>query len=185
MSEHPELSHLAAYGLARRLVEIIGPACERVEIAGSLRRIVPVVHDIDLLAIPRMEAIRNLIGDQVGTTLPIDDLLAEAHIQVLRGSDKCRVVQFDDVHAEIWFADPATWGCRLVLRTGCADYSKWLVSRRKQGGASPNNMYWLGGRLYRDDIALATPAEADVYRELAVPYLQPRDRIRAFWHTLS
>jgi DNA polymerase/3'-5' exonuclease PolX len=185
MSEGPELSHLAAYGLARRLVEIIAATCERVEIAGSLRRIVPVVHDVDLLAIPKIEPVRNLIGDQIGTTLPLDAALADAEIQVLRGSNKCRVLQLEEIHAEIWFTDPPTWGCRLVMRTGHADYSKWMVTQRKKGGATPNNMYWLAGRLYRDDKPLATPEETDVYRELGLPYLQPRDRTRAFWRSLS
>lgn len=46
-----------ARAVADLLVSYLAPACERIEIAGSIRREVPEVKDIELVAIPRWEEI--------------------------------------------------------------------------------------------------------------------------------
>ena len=47
--------------IAESLVEKLRPACERIEIAGSLRREKAMVGDIEIVAVPRLE--RDLLGE--------------------------------------------------------------------------------------------------------------------------
>jgi len=42
--------------VAQKIVEELRPACDRIEIAGSLRRGNPAVHDIDLVLLPKTSA---------------------------------------------------------------------------------------------------------------------------------
>ena len=45
--------------ITERLVSILAPFCERIEIAGSLRRLKPEVGDIELVVIPKLGADPN------------------------------------------------------------------------------------------------------------------------------
>jgi DNA polymerase/3'-5' exonuclease PolX len=49
--------------IAGRIVEALRPYCERIEIAGSLRREKPMVGDIEIVAIPRRPV--DLFGEPV------------------------------------------------------------------------------------------------------------------------
>ena len=49
---------MLAHHVATAIVERIAPACERLEIAGSVRRRRDLVHDIDLVAISRLERVQ-------------------------------------------------------------------------------------------------------------------------------
>jgi DNA polymerase/3'-5' exonuclease PolX len=42
-----------ALALAKTVLEVLAPFCERVEVAGSIRRLRPEVNDIDIVAIPQ------------------------------------------------------------------------------------------------------------------------------------
>ncbi len=53
-----------AKAIALRVCERIAPACERVEVAGSIRRGKPQVGDIELVVIPRFET--KTVDDMFG-----------------------------------------------------------------------------------------------------------------------
>ncbi len=55
MSPGPKMPLAPARRLAEALVRELEPACERIEIAGSIRRGADHVGDLELLAIPRLE----------------------------------------------------------------------------------------------------------------------------------
>lgn len=54
MSTGERIERARALALAREFVEAVKPACERIEIAGSLRRCLPWIGDIEVLAVPRL-----------------------------------------------------------------------------------------------------------------------------------
>ena len=66
MSEGPRIPRARALMLAQGLIETLRPHCERIEIAGSLRRGKPDVGDIELVCIPKADEMRDLFG---GVTL--------------------------------------------------------------------------------------------------------------------
>jgi DNA polymerase/3'-5' exonuclease PolX len=63
------MSYPFALNLANRMVELLRPDCQRIEIAGSIRRKKETIGDIELVLISRDQT--NLFGDPV----PGDDLI--------------------------------------------------------------------------------------------------------------
>lgn len=70
MSKGEKVELAAARRMADRLLALLAPACERIAIAGSIRRGVPLVGDIEIVAMPRV------------TTEPAGDLWGEATTSV-------------------------------------------------------------------------------------------------------
>jgi DNA polymerase/3'-5' exonuclease PolX len=71
---------------------------------------------------------------------------------------------------------PAQWGVIYAIRTGPADYSHWLVTLRKHGGALPSYMKVHDGGIYEDAELIETPEESDVFKLLQMQYVKPEDR---------
>src|SRR5690349_13598727 len=59
-----ELSH-ARY-LAQTVIAKLMPHCEKIKVCGSLRRQKAIVHDLDLVVVPRRKPIKDLFGTVTG-----------------------------------------------------------------------------------------------------------------------
>ena len=77
-----------AQNIAEKLVDKLRPACERIEIAGSIRRQKAEIGDIEIVAIPKYLATRNLFGDPVNEISLIDQLLEESKIGLTKDGPK-------------------------------------------------------------------------------------------------
>jgi DNA polymerase/3'-5' exonuclease PolX len=181
-----------AYRLARDLANDLAPACERIEIAGGLRRRKPDVHDLELLAIPKLLTmpVSNLFGtDQVDYN-PLDDYLADlVDMGRLEPGTKNgqRFKQFKVLPSGIFLdlfivLPPAQWGVIKAIRTGPAHYSHWLVTRKDRGGALPNHLRVKDGALWPlyGGLALETPTEESFFEVLGIPMPDPVDRVPAW-----
>ncbi|MDV7397174.1 hypothetical protein RZS08_37585, partial [Arthrospira platensis SPKY1] len=67
---------LKAKKTADYLVQRMAPACHKIEIAGSIRRRKPLVHDIEIVAEPYVDPVANLFGEPGHYRSRLDDLLA-------------------------------------------------------------------------------------------------------------
>jgi DNA polymerase/3'-5' exonuclease PolX len=72
------------------------------------------------------------------------------------------------------------WGLILLIRTGPADWSQWLVTYARRVG-----LHVCGGRLrvglLHQDVGcqakpIPTPTEEEVFRQLELTYAKPEDR---------
>ncbi len=181
-----------AYKLARDLADDLAPACERIEIAGGLRRRKPDVHDLELVAIPKRLTmpVVNLLGtDQVDYN-PLDDYLADlVELGRLEKATKNgpRFKQFRVLPSGIFLdlfivLPPAQWGVIKTIRTGPAHYSHWLVTRKDRGGALPNYLRVKDGAIWPlyDDLVIETPTEESFFEVLSIPMPDPVDRVPAW-----
>ena len=147
-----------AHRIAKALVAEFSSVCERIEIAGSLRRLKDKVHDIELVCIPRYreekegqqglfdegvveinevwEKAEELIPTRLLPLKPGSEARA-GHLEVdtawrekrLRGSKYFRFwLPRRQVKVDMFLATPQTWGPILVLRTGSADFNRGLVA---------------------------------------------------------
>ena len=66
---------------------------------------------------------------------------------------------------------PAHWGVIFAIRTGPAEFSKWLVSVRK-----PFLSFKDGQLIHHINGVLSTPEEKDVFNFLNIKYLTPHQR---------
>jgi len=146
--------------LASRLLESIGPACQRVEIAGSVRRQVPMVGDIELVAIDRKYK-AGLFGDleESALEMTLASLVAEGRIANVKNGDRYK--QFivgrgsNMITLDLWIVQHQTWGVQLAIRTGPEEYSRAIVTQRCKGGLLRDGLIVKEGRVWTQIGALA------------------------------
>jgi len=171
--------HIARY-YAELLVKQIEPACERVEIAGSIRRQKPMVGDIEIVAIPKPSV------DLFDNKSYCPDIVYRAIQGVMlhpprfekQGQFYARF-KFFGMDTDLFITTPEKWGCIFLIRTGSADFSRRIMTRKWQGGYCPDNLSFRDGRMWSADSTepLDTPEEIDVFRNLGLGWIEPENRI--------
>ena len=189
MSEGIRAPFGEANHLALNLRATLAPACERIEIAGSLRRERPTVGDVELVAIPRMvtEPVGMFESREVSALdAAVDSLIADGALIRLSGGDRYIKLQHvgSGLQVDLFVVrPPAQWGMIYLIRTGPAAYSQRFVTDIKP------RFHVAGGALHRGGgfgcpdrcAAIETPEEEDVYSALGQAYIEPwaRDRLAA------
>lgn len=168
--------------LALKVVNALAPGCERIEIAGSVRRKKPMVGDIEIVAIPKMISI-DLFGEVKVSSL--DDVLrslvnAGRLVQGDKDGDKLKTFYIPAVEGlklDLFITTPEQWGVIFTIRTGSAEFSKQLVTQKYKGGLLPDDLHIAGGRVWRGNEALSTPEEVDVFKVTGVEWVEPEERV--------
>ena len=146
--------------IADTVVEAIRPYCDRVEVAGSIRRLKPVVNDVDLVLIPRDR--QNL-----------DRVLMKMGNYKMSGMKIARV-EMDSIPLDIYFAAPETFATLLLIRTGSAQNNIRLATLAKKRGwhlaASGDGLFNEKGE------RIAGDSEESIYQALGLPYQEPEER---------
>lgn len=169
-----------ATACAAKLAAWLGPICERVEIAGSIRRGRAVVNDVDLVIIPKRQVVRNLLGDQDGS-------VNETAVEILARAnrDGLRVIQTGEenisietarpprVQVDFFFCDATSFASVLLCRTGSREHNVWICSEATRRG-----LHWKPNRglLRAGDELLPTSSEREIYERLGLTYLEPGQR---------
>lgn len=188
--------------VADEILQTLWPACERIELAGSIRRQRQYVGDIEIVAIPRIRRQLDLFSRPVpGQTISELDELADALRAARRltprpapdgkiawGQRYKRAVYRPQrpglpTMAVDLFAvlPPAEWGVIMAIRTGPANLSKLLVTPRAQGGLLPDGFRVQRGRLISPTgMPIPTPEETDLFKLLKLRYIPARDRAQFF-----
>jgi hypothetical protein len=191
-------SYALALRVAQKLAAQLGPSCERIEIAGSIRRRCATVGDIEIVAIPRMRSEQGLFGP-VGTAVSLlDEHLAkfpEVYYQT-RSGERMKQLVFEGYQVDLFLTTPAQWGVIFMLRTGSADFSHWLVTDRQKGGGRMSCRTVNEGRVWRlvdgegpfaipIREAMETPEEKDVFEALGVDWVPVEKRDRGYWSRIG
>lgn len=186
--------------VALEVMTLLAPVCERIEIAGSIRRRKEEVKDIELVCQPKlMIDPKSLIPDAVEPISAIDH-----HVQRLvrdeprltfnkqnpKNGTRYKTLKWVGTWKIDLFAvlPPAEWGALFAIRTGPFDFGRLLVTKQCYGGAMPDTFEQRAGRLIdlRTGEKIPTPEEADFFDALRVPCWEPElrtvDRLREFLH---
>lgn len=127
-----------AQKLADRFVELVGGYCERIDIAGSVRRKKDLVGDIEIVCFPKVIGIPrpNLFGEtviEVRSSAFVDTI--KEKFNILKGDlTDGRYVALTDRQTEMVKIDlfMPTWEDyyrQLAIRTGSADFSGKKIAR--------------------------------------------------------
>ena len=155
-----------ALSIAEKVKKQLAPFCDRIEIAGSIRRKKPEVKDIEIVAIPK----------------PFETGLFESGIatvvnqwEKVKGELPCKYTQRilpEGIKLDLFFAERANWGLILAIRTGSAEYSHKVLATEwvKRGYKSE------GGYLTTNGHAVALHEEQDLFKRLGLPYVAPEKR---------
>ena len=167
----------------------LAPYCERLEVAGSIRRQRPNPNDIDIVCIPKRTVHTDLLGavtsadnhawqflqDYVRDRNPSGSQLRAPRF--LSGGDregKQVIIQLPKCQLDLWFADEGTWGTRLLCRTGSKDHNIWLCERARGRVMKWNPFDGLSS--IDTGKQLMTETEAAVYAALGLEWIEPKLR---------
>lgn len=169
--------------VAAAIVEALRPACERIEVAGSIRRRKPEVGDVELVAVPRLVdgpradlfAPPPMVSALNGALRILEDdgrLIAHPTKPADGERYKKRVAARSGLQIDLFLVlPPAEWGPIFAIRTGPADYSAAAVSELRRRG-----MRCEGGTIWRGNELLPCPEESDFFAAVGWPLRPPRER---------
>jgi DNA polymerase/3'-5' exonuclease PolX len=168
--------------MANGLRKILAPACDRIEIAGSIRRGARLVKDIELVAIPRL-----LVTDLFGEFMPherneldvaVDGLLEDGRLESreprrMGGRYKALRAPQSGIGVDLFVVvPPAQWGAIKAIRTGGAEFSKFLVTEALKRGRRVQ-----GGHVVDEHgKTIDTPHERDFFTACGVAWVEPEAR---------
>lgn len=144
--------------------------CERVKIAGSVRRGKSEVGDVELVLVPKMAGKVNLAWKFLDRLTAVG-ILPEPS----KAGPKYRCYLASSARPQLdLFAvtPPAQWGAILAIRTGPAEFSKGLVTALLRHG-----MRCQDGAVRKGNKAIPTSEETDFFALCGVPWTEPARRI--------
>jgi DNA polymerase/3'-5' exonuclease PolX len=155
-----------AYMIALEVLEQLKPHCERVEIAGSIRRKKNEVGDIEIVAIPKPYS-TGLLESGIATVIN--------QWQKVKGELPCKYTQRilpSGIKLDLFFAEEGNWGLTFALRTGSADYSHKVLANGwvRQGFKSD------GGYLFKEGERYEVREEKDLFKLIGIPFVEPEYR---------
>jgi len=177
MSDNQErMPYMEAMAYATTMVYYLSPLCSRIEIAGSLRRKKETIGDIEIVLILKPEF--DMFGAPVESSdSGIVDSLTEHGFKFIKNGKKYKQVSFyNGVTVDLFITTPEKWGCIFLIRTGSAEFSHNLVTKKSIGGWCPSNLNFKDGRIWNGERVMDTPEEEDVFRALGIDWYRPEER---------
>jgi len=154
---------------AWKVIDLLRPHCIQLCVAGSIRREVAQVKDIEIVAIP-MPYTTGLFEDGLATVVNRWPKL-KGELQY----GKCRYTQRllpNGMVLDLFFATAVNYGIILATRTGSAEYSHRVLATEwvRKGYKS------IDGNLTKDAKIITVANEKDLFKRLNIPYLEPKLR---------
>lgn len=181
-----------AQTISSALREELLPVCLRAEIAGSIRRCSPDPHDIDLVVIPSDGSPTVEFGQKQPAhpsflERKLWQLQEERRLELLAGGSKLKRYAllpsnwgisgfYPATRMQITICTPDNWAYWYLIRTGPADFSKWIVTPKSAGGAIPNHLVLRDFCLWQGDTPLSTLDESEWLAALGLPFIPPQER---------
>lgn len=178
---------------AERVVDLLRDGCERIEVAGSIRRGARDVKDIEIVCVPKFSRglFDEMAFDQLNETVRLRRREKKLQWRTRTGAmgapepadltDRryyaLATVEDDPFPIDVFAVrPPAQWGAIFAIRTGPAEYAQKLVTN-----AHKLQRKCVDGRLVSLALAtngqeLSTPDERDFIEACGMPYLPPNIR---------
>lgn len=193
---------------ANKILDIIRPTCERVELVGSLKRADKhEVGDIEFLLIPkdqrpvatfgRPKEVFGSIFEKALYDMEGEGMLKQSAVKKCDGPKQKRraivgVGGINEFCVEFFIVNPKTWGVLNVIRTGPALFSHRYVTNKRTAlivkemngeefrGLLPNHLEWVRGEasIKHNGRILDLPEETDAIDILGLGWIAPADRGR-------
>jgi len=161
-----ELELQPAISLAKEIQSAVMARCERIEVAGSIRRQRPKVHDVDFVVVAKSDAEWQRINETLKRLKAKSNCSGKQLIKTY--------VPFQNVLFQVDFyrAKPSTFGIHLLIRTGSAMHNCWLAGHAISKGM---RLKYNEG-LIRDSVSIAGEDESGVFAALGLPCPSPAER---------
>jgi DNA polymerase/3'-5' exonuclease PolX len=192
MSE-PRFPLADAQVYADQLLALMQPFCERIMIAGSIRRKKETVKDIEIIAVPHSHGALFADPDD-----PVD-LSASALTGWMEGmiaggmmakhvTDKGRQTFGPRMQRVVWagwnvdvfqVADPKSWGYLVTVRTGSAEFVRKAVTPVRLGGYLRDGLRCVNSEIVDQTTKVPLPIrnERDFFNLLTCGWIEPEARL--------
>jgi len=150
--------------IAEKYLDLLEPFCRRIQIAGSIRREKPEVHDIELVCIPKdnpqdFGSFTNIVNS----------------LEKVKGEPTGRYTQRklpEGINLDLFMANEENWGLIFAIRTGSADFSHKILACGwvKAGYKSKDGMLTKNGQ------EIECREEEDLFKIIGIPFVEPRLR---------
>jgi DNA polymerase/3'-5' exonuclease PolX len=180
-----------AEAMARDVVELLTPACERIAVAGSIRRRKAEVGDIEVVVTPKMvDEPEGLWGEPVQVDLlsvRLAELRAKGELvprvvtvhrqdgseeESQRVGERYQALEYVGFPVDLFIVrPPADWGVLFTIRTGPADWSERLVTDCQRRFLRVS-----GGQLTHFGKPVPCPEEQDFLAAIGQPWVEPPER---------
>ncbi len=161
-----ELDLQTALKLAKEIEAAVKAHCERIDVAGSIRRQRPTVHDVDFVVVTENDAAWRKI------TEVLKYLKARSNCsgnQLIKAYVPCENGLFQ---VDFYRAKPSTFGIHMLVRTGSAMHNCWLAGYAISKGM---RLKYSEG-LIKDNVPIAGEDEKGVFAALGLPCPVPAER---------
>ena len=161
--------------IAEKLKSLLAPVCEKIEVAGSIRRRKPEVGDIELLCIPRYVVGVDQLDREIGA-LMVQGILG--HRRTRRGSriygpKNKLMIDISGIGVDIFSTDEKCWPVALVVRTGGKETNKRIATAALRKGW---RFHAYGSGFSTPDGEIVCRSEREVFEAVGLPYQQPWER---------
>jgi DNA polymerase/3'-5' exonuclease PolX len=174
------------YAVARKYAEDcvnwLRPFCERIEMAGSIRRGRAECNDVDLVVVPKVWIERDMFQNPVNATnllkkeleryvsetpgarwLNGTGVTTSATVNFLVGLRKCEL--------NVFCAKEENFGAVWLTYTGSRESNLWMIER-----ALGMSLQWGALRGVFDGSRWHGRTEEEIYQRLNMPFIEPSDR---------
>jgi len=162
--------------IANELLRILKPACQRVIIAGSIRRRKADVGDIELLAIPKYFAGVDQLDREIGA-LFIQQILGfrlnKLGSRVYGPKNKLLRHVESGIGIDVFSTDAKCWPVALVVRTGGKETNKRIARAALRKGW---RFHAYGDGFDTPDGHLHCSSEREVFEAVGLRYLETWER---------
>ena len=146
--------------LAEQIMEQIQPFCDRLVVAGSIRRKKSEVRDVDFVLIPKPLLWPRIVGT----------LQRNMDAKVLKQGEKAAQLTIDGINVDLYSATEETWEPLLLIRTGSAEHNiKLSMIARKKGMKLSHK-----GLIKNGEVIGST--EKEIFNLLELGYIAPEER---------
>ena len=161
-----ELDLKEAEIIAAKIKESVETQCELIEVAGSIRRQKPKIHDIDFVVVTKNDAEWHKINEKLRQLKAKPNCAGSS---VIKAFVPCNNGLFQ---VDFYRAKPSTFGIHLLVRTGSADHNMWLAGQAFSKGM---RLKYSEG-LIKEAAIVAGEDEKAVFTALDLPFPLPSER---------
>lgn len=163
--------------IANKVVELLRPHCERIEIAGSIRREEEFCGDVEIVLIPKPYETGLFTSGIAEILNPWEKVKGELVYGKCKYTQRVLPtsiigVEGKRVMLDVFIVDQTNWGLIFAIRTGSAEYSHKVLAT----GWVSRGYKAEGGHLVYKGKIYDVPEEKDLFARIGIPYCEPKFR---------
>ncbi len=162
--------------VTNKYIDLLKPFCTEIQAAGSVRRKGRTVGDIEVVCIPMEGEVPIDMFDSKMERVPgFGKTILEVATEIIKGKPHTgKYIQFmvqERIQLDLFVATKDNWGYIYLIRTGSADFSKFMAHTWVTKGFRGT-----GGSLTKYGENISTPTEKSIFDLLGLKVIPPHKR---------